>query len=444
MSLVQRVTSIEGTDRVEPPQLDSLFAHGYQPGYGTIPSHGLRHQPSVQRSLRHVPSYQRSLRHVISYDALADPEEPTQATNPAGGVTQYTISTARRVAQVCFTVLCCWLASGLLFGFAALKPVLIDQGVYREYCTLEELEEGVELCYKQDLRFVNSLPIFGEMSEADFCCRLNLFFAVASTTYNISTLPVGTILDRYGPRTAAIMGSICLAIGTILMAFAFYIPEFDGYIVGNIFLALGGTFIFVPSFAIANAFPKYSGTIVATVTGAFDASAAVLLFYRLAYEGTGGSFTPDKFFTLYLLVPVAILIGQLTLMNEDAYKTVPQLEFKIEKEQDATRDVSRNRLPHSEPALLISARFTTPTMTCPTERSSVCAPNAANTVRANWNNSTSSSATAKNASTASRSSKTARPPAAYGAPCTARPPPSRCSPRGSSSLRSSPSSKCCA
>lgn len=55
------------------------------------------------------------------------------------------------------------------------------------------------------------------------------------------------------------MGSLSLAIGTVLMAFAFYIPEFDGYLVGNIFLALGGTFIFVPSFAIANAFPKYSG-----------------------------------------------------------------------------------------------------------------------------------------------------------------------------------------
>lgn len=90
-------------------------------------------------------------------------------------------------------------------------------------------------------------------------CRLNLFFAVASTTYNISTLPVGTILDRYGPRVCAIVGSISLAIGTILMAFAFYLPEFDGFLVGNIFLALGGTFIFVPSFAIANAFPKYSG-----------------------------------------------------------------------------------------------------------------------------------------------------------------------------------------
>ena len=121
------------------------------------------------------------------------------------------------------------------------------------------------------------------------------------------------------------------------MACAFYIPEFDGYIVGNIFLALGGTFIFVPSFSIANAFPRFSGTIVATVTGAFDASAAVFLFYRISYEASNAKFTPDRFFLGYLAVPVFILVAQFTLMNEDGYKTVPQMEVKIEKEQDVTR-----------------------------------------------------------------------------------------------------------
>lgn len=170
--------------------------------------------------------------------------------------------------------------------------------------------------------------------------RLNLFFAIASTTCNVSALPVGTVLDRYGPRTAAVIGSICLAIGSLILAFAFYIPDFDGYIVGNIFLALGGTFIFVPSFSIANAFPRYSGLIVAAVTGAFDASAAVFLFYRLAYEASEGKFTPHKFFFGYLIVPAVIFVAQFTLMNNDFYKSVPQLEGQIEKQQDATRDVS--------------------------------------------------------------------------------------------------------
>lgn len=105
--------------------------------------------------------------------------------------------------------------------------------------------------------------------------RLNVFFAIASTTCNVSALAVGTILDRYGPRVAGIIGSLSLAAGSALMGSAFAIPEFDGYIVGNILLSLGGTFIFVPSFQVANAFPKWSGTIVAMVTGAFDASVSM-------------------------------------------------------------------------------------------------------------------------------------------------------------------------
>jgi hypothetical protein len=51
---------------------------------------------------------------------------------------------------------------------------------------------------------------------------------------------------------------------------------------GNFLLALGGTCIFVPSFQVANAFPNYSGRIVALVTGAFDGSAAILLIYHVA------------------------------------------------------------------------------------------------------------------------------------------------------------------
>ena len=86
MSLVQRVTSIEGTDR-ETPQRDTLF-NGYGGnGYGTI---------TPNYSLGRQPSHQRSLRHVLSYDAIAKPEEPSQATNPSGGVTAYKVPASRR------------------------------------------------------------------------------------------------------------------------------------------------------------------------------------------------------------------------------------------------------------------------------------------------------------------------------------------------------------
>ena len=134
------------------------------------------------------------------------------------------------------------------------------------------------------------------------------------------------------------------------MSLAFQIERFDGYTIGNFFLALGGTFVFLPSFQIANAFPKYSGSIVALITGAFDASAAVFLFYRLAYEASDGAFKPHTFFLVYLVVPVALIIAQLTFLPSENYKTAPQLDMKIHRAEDAMRDIhsSDNELSDDE------------------------------------------------------------------------------------------------
>jgi hypothetical protein len=109
MSLVQRVTSIEGTDR-QPPQLpESWTSPGLSPyrpqhhGYGTIngnyqqPGH-LQHTEQQYSSLRGKGST-RSLRHVLSYDAIARTEEPSQATHPTGGKYAYKVSTAKRLGQ---------------------------------------------------------------------------------------------------------------------------------------------------------------------------------------------------------------------------------------------------------------------------------------------------------------------------------------------------------
>jgi MFS family permease len=169
--------------------------------------------------------------------------------------------------------------------------------------------------------------------------RLNLFFTVASITANVSALPIGTMLDRFGPRICNVAGCLCLTIGSLLMYLAFKVPEFDGYIIGNFFLSLGGTCIFVPAFQIANAFPRNSGTVVALITGAFDASAAVFLFYRIAYEASEDAVRPEYFFLGYLIVPFLIFLAQYFLLPSKPYKTVFQLEEKIEAARDASRDM---------------------------------------------------------------------------------------------------------
>lgn len=83
----------------------------------------------------------------------------------------------------------------------------------------------------------------------------------------------------------------------------------------------------------------------------------MFLFFRLAYEATGGAFTPQKFFLAYLIVPALLLIAQFTIMNEEGYKTLPELELKIERARDATQDV-RHTFSKMAGQLLTYRRYT--------------------------------------------------------------------------------------
>lgn len=48
----------------------------------------------------------------------------------------------------------CLFAAGIVFGYAAIKPVLIREGVYRNYCTEKEIRDNVRVCYSQELQYV--------------------------------------------------------------------------------------------------------------------------------------------------------------------------------------------------------------------------------------------------------------------------------------------------
>ena len=216
----------------------------------------------------------------------------------------------------------CWLASGIVFGFAALKPILIDEGVYREVCDPTETgdDDIIIPCAEQDM-------------------RLNLFFITATVTGNVSSLLGGILLDRFGRRTCWVSSAACLAAASLLLGLSFSISGLDMYIVGNMLLALGGTLLFVSSFQLANTFPKHSGAIIALVTGAFDASAAVFLVYRILYNATRGRFSPSFFFFGYLAVPALILVAEFAYMDPLPYQTLPELERQIERAKDSSRDV---------------------------------------------------------------------------------------------------------
>ncbi|KAL8810549.1 MAG: hypothetical protein Q9200_002495 [Gallowayella weberi] len=256
----------------------------------------------------------RSEHRKMSFNPVGTWVPPAAKEEP---VAAFEVSKPKRLVQVATAVVYCLFAAGVVFGYAALKPVLIDEGVYRENCPeISESAEGTRPCYEQEI-------------------RLNLMFTTAAVATNVCALPVGTVLDRYGPRACGLLGSLFLALGAIFFAFAAQLP-FDGYIPGYLFLALGGPFIFISSFQLSNTFPRHSGLILALLTGAFDSSSVIFLLYRLIYDASNHSFTPQKFFLVYLIVPACISIAQTLLMPKNSYKTVGEL---VTHAEDPSNDV---------------------------------------------------------------------------------------------------------
>ncbi|KAK1451243.1 FMP42 [Colletotrichum cuscutae] len=165
MSLAQHVTQAEGFDYERPTEQIGSTGNG-EAIFGTL-------NPSNTESSSDEPQWRR-----LSFA----PIETVRAEKP---IAAYKVSNTRRWVQVATSIVACWLAAGIVFGFAALKPVLIAEGVYSDLCDANDpgaVDNGDYIpCTEQDL-------------------RLNLFFIAASVTANVSSLLAGSVLDRYGRR----------------------------------------------------------------------------------------------------------------------------------------------------------------------------------------------------------------------------------------------------
>ncbi|KFA61666.1 hypothetical protein S40285_07838 [Stachybotrys chlorohalonatus IBT 40285] len=248
----------------------------------------------------------------------AGKHDPSHATVQQP-VAAFEVPEWKRMIQIAAAVIYCLFAAGVVFGYAALKPVLKAEGAYRDIC------------------------------HADDTCveiHLNLMFTVAAVGTNVAALPVGAILDHFGPRVCGIIGSIFLFSGSLLMAYA-HTLHFDALLPGYLLLALGGPFTFISSFQLSNAFPRHSGLILALLTGAFDASSALFLIYRIIFDATGGSFNQHDFFLAYLAVPVVILLLQIFVMPGRSYKTVGELVDQAE-EADAANQAMLDATPFDD------------------------------------------------------------------------------------------------